>query len=87
MVRLENIADFMIHQNETQTVNLTAICEGLYNSANSKNENLPTGQMSFIEKSISGNMPIGEMKSRKIQWKTVDDIALGRDKKSSDRYT
>ena len=44
---------------------------------------VPSGKFSYIEMTLTGNMPIGEMKSRKIHWKTVDDGELNRDQRSS----
>ena len=61
LMRLENFAE------ETRQIDMYGVCAGI--------DPLSLG-WSFKELSLSGNMPIEEMDSRKIQWKTVDDHKL-----------
>jgi hypothetical protein len=66
ILRLENIADFLLEGAETQTVNLNKILEAF------------GAQGSQIkEVTLTGNMEIEEMRQRKIQWKTMDDNKTG----------
>lgn len=62
ILRLENVADFLLMGAETQTVNLNKILEA-FGAQGSK----------IKEVTLTGNMEIEEMRQRKIQWKTMDD--------------
>ena len=66
ILRLENVADFLLKGAKTQTVNLNKILEAF------------GAQGSQIkEVTLTGNMEIEEMRQRKIQWKTMDDKLPG----------
>jgi len=68
-VRLENTGDYMIDGAQNATVNLEAVMIALLIE---NNIGPASGDMHFVEKSLTGNMDIDEMLKRKIQWKTMD---------------
>lgn len=61
LIRLENIADFMIANSGTQSVNLVKVLAAFGASGST-----------ITELSLSGNMSLEEMRARKVQWKTAD---------------
>ena len=69
LMRLENLGE------ETREVDMYGVCAGIDPLSSS---------WSFRELSLSGNMPIEEMDSRKIQWKTVDDHKLQKPVRDTD---
>jgi len=77
MIRLENIAD--IYDNATETsVQLKNLTLALYAYANS-NKHQWYPEVWITEMSLTGNMPIEELRKRKIQWLTRDDALLNRE--------
>jgi len=54
-------------------VNIEGVFKAFYAEANN---NLLPESLDFEEMSLTGNMPLKELRERKIQWKTVDDHKL-----------
>ena len=79
MVRLENLADMYDKGAEIKKVDLVAIVNSMYTTANTPSA--PTAAFEITEMSLTANMPLKELQSRKIQWKTVDDEILTSGKK------
>lgn len=77
MIRLENIADIYDNATET-TVALKNLTLALYKYANSKNHQWYP-EVWITEMSLTGNMPLEELRKRKIQWLTRDDALLNRE--------
>ena len=72
MMRVENIGD--LYDNATaQTVNLDQLMKTMWENANGKSFDSSEFNFEFTEMSLTGNMPLSEMLSRKIKWQTVDD--------------
>jgi hypothetical protein len=69
-VRLENLGDFLVKGAQTQSVDLEAVITALVNDSNAEKVDF---EMEINEKSMTGNMDIDEMWTRKIQWQTMDD--------------
>jgi hypothetical protein len=44
--------------------------EGMWKSSNGDSK---VGEYTLTETSVTGNMPVEEMQSRRLKWKTVDD--------------
>jgi len=77
MIRLENIGD--IYDNAAEaTVQLKDIALTLCYYANSMNTFYMWPEVTITEMSLTGNMPLEELKKRKIQWLTRDDAILNR---------
>lgn len=74
-VRLENIADLYDSDAVNKTLNLTNIMLHTWQSANMLNNvTAPTAdQIKITEMSMTGNMELQEMLSRKVKWITKDD--------------
>lgn len=71
-LRLQNLADLYDSNSETEYVDLDRIADALWNAGNmAKPANYQDTKIN--ELSLTGNMEIGEMMSRKIKWPTVDD--------------
>lgn len=77
MIRLENIGDIYDNAAET-TVQLKDIALTLCYYANSMNTFYMWPEVTITEMSLTGNMPLEELKKRKIQWLTRDDAILNR---------
>lgn len=71
-LRVENIADLYDKTAKTQYVDIKRI---IYHFWEGQNDNLPfvTSDWEVVETSLTGNMPLSELQSRKVQWKTEDD--------------
>lgn len=55
-------------------MNILSIAKNLWKSANSNSDlNLQNVKQNIQEMSITGNMPLKELRERKVQWRTVDD--------------
>jgi hypothetical protein len=72
LIRLENIADLFDSESTPAKVNLDFV-KALYKEANSKALDDSSMKVQIKEMSLTSNMEIEEMLSRKIQWKTRDD--------------
>lgn len=72
-VRLENLADLYDSNSKTEVVDLHAIADALWKSGNMGNPSAAYDGLQIEELSLTGNMKIEEMWSRKIKWATVDD--------------
>lgn len=72
-VRLENLGDLYDSNSKTANISISRIAYALWGNANiiPQTENQPV--IKIEELSLTGNMAIKEMWSRKIKWATVDD--------------
>ena len=69
LVRIENIADPTLDQQ----VDLDLLSNALKNSANPKSDLLKSSfSVAITEMSLTGNMPLKEMRDRKIIWNTAE---------------
>jgi len=73
LFRFENLADVYDGHAKIATVKIEDVFNAFYMEANSGA--LPEN-IDWTEMSLTANMPLKEMQSRKIQWKTVDDDKL-----------
>lgn len=73
VVRLQNLADIYDSNSRTQVINIHAIADALWKSGNMGNPNSGYDDLQIDELSLTGNMKLQEMWSRKIKWTTVDD--------------
>lgn len=78
LLRLTNMGDFLSDdpENDNVTIDVNKVFLAFWQSANSKlASELPPDDMQLViqEKTLTNNMDIDEMKSRKIQWNTMDD--------------
>ena len=73
VVRLQNLADLYDSNSKVEVVNLHAIADALWKSGNMGNPSAAYDGLQIEELSLTGNMKIEEMWSRKIKWATVDD--------------
>ena len=73
LFRFENLADLYDKEAQTAKVNIEGVFKAFYAEANN---NLLPESLDFEEMSLTGNMPLKELRERKIQWKTVDDHKL-----------
>ena len=64
LFRLENLGD-----EEIKTVNSTAVVNALWSSAN---PSLEVSPFTLKETSVTGNMPVEEMQSRRLKWNTQE---------------
>jgi len=77
LIRIENNADIYDPDATTRFVDLNQLAYALYQYANNNyHDSLPA--LKIEELSLSANMPIDELRQRKIQWRTRDDEALDR---------
>jgi len=77
IMRIENIADTFDTEGGLiyETVNVQGLCESLFMIAN---DNAPISFVVQIEEtSITANQSYQDMASRKLKWKTVDDVIGG----------
>mmetsp|Transcript_1042 Transcript_1042/g.1907 ORF Transcript_1042/g.1907 Transcript_1042/m.1907 type:complete len:131 (+) Transcript_1042:2891-3283(+) len=77
LVRIENLADLYDSSNTanlSQLVDVQKLGEALCKSANLRVDAASAPcSVKFRELSLTGNMDIEEMRSRKVQWMTRDD--------------
>jgi len=67
MVRLENLYDNFDANAQAYTLLLSQLAEELWRNSNSG----PMPSYKMVETSVTGNMPVEEMESRRINWKTA----------------
>lgn len=71
-LRLQNLADLYDSNSQTETVDLSIIADALWNAGN-MGKPVKYQDLQISELSLTGNMELKEMQSRKIKWSTVDD--------------
>jgi hypothetical protein len=80
LLRIQNLADIFDQDSTTSKVNLTMVIEGMWKSSHAlDSEVMP---YTLTETSVTGNMPVSEMQSRRLKWKTEDDAILPASKLS-----
>jgi len=72
-LRIENLADLVDWDAKALDVDVKALLNALLKSANGA---LPQGIWQITPMSLTGNQSLADMRSKKIQWKTVDDTTV-----------
>ena len=70
------MADIYDSNSRTVQINLHTIADALWKSGNMGNPNAGYDDLQIDELSLTGNMKLGEMWSRKIKWSTLDDDSM-----------
>jgi hypothetical protein len=65
LIRIENLSEY-----QTASINVADLCKALYRDAN---EGVDPSSLEITEMNLTGNMPLAEMKERKIKWRTEDE--------------
>lgn len=73
VVRLQNLADLYDSNSKTEMINLQEIAQALWKNGNMGNPTAAFDDLQIDELSLTGNMKLEEMWSRKIKWATLDD--------------
>lgn len=76
LLRLSNLADVADADAETKKVNKTQVIEAMWKEGNKNNAQAEMNQFTVVETSITGNIKMEDMRSRRLQWETVDDDIL-----------
>lgn len=71
LLRIQNLADKFNPEASTQKVNLTKMVEGMWKSAHSLDSEV--GSYTLTETSVTGTIPMADMQSRRLKWKTEDE--------------
>jgi hypothetical protein len=71
LMRVQNLADIFDQDAATVQVNMATVVEGMWKAAHSSDSVVQP--YTLTETSITGNIPMSEMQSRRLKWKTDDE--------------
>jgi hypothetical protein len=80
LIRVQNLADNFDDSAKTANVNMTLVVAGMWKAAHSVDSIVKP--YTLVETSITGTIPMSEMQSRRLKWKTDADDVLPQSKLS-----
>jgi hypothetical protein len=76
-IRLENLDDLFDSELDYKKLDMIQLCADLYHSVNPYSI-MKASDMQIIEMSLTGNQSLGEMRSKRIIWPTVEVEELSK---------